>query len=96
MRQGTEIDSHMGHFLNSICDMGIKKQQRHATLPFLKIDRGHGDPPTSPIESPGSVKSLWLGWGVDFDVSPKGSLITYNKHTDTMCVYTGELSGVIH
>ena len=41
MRQGTEIDTDMRpcHFLNSTCDMGINKRQRHATLPFLKIDR---------------------------------------------------------
>ena len=32
------------HFLNSTGDMGIHKRQRHATLSFLKIDRGHGDP----------------------------------------------------
>ena len=33
-------------FLNSTCDMGINKRQRHATLAFLKIDRRHGDPPS--------------------------------------------------
>ena len=46
MRQWTEIDRDMRHchFLDLTCDMGINKQQRHATLPFLKIDRRHGDP----------------------------------------------------
>ena len=31
--------------LNFECDMDINKQQRHATLAFIKIDRQHGDPP---------------------------------------------------
>ena len=47
MRQGTEIDSDMRHchFLNSTCNMalGINERQRHSTLPFLKINRRHGD-----------------------------------------------------
>ena len=33
-----------GHFLNSTCDKGINKPQRHATLAFLKIDTRHGAP----------------------------------------------------
>ena len=37
----------MGHsdFLNSTCDIEENKRQRHATLPFLKIDTQHWDPP---------------------------------------------------
>ena len=47
MRQGPEIDSDMRHcqFLNLTGDMGINERQRHATLPFLKINGRHGDPP---------------------------------------------------
>ena len=39
--------SDMGHTLslNSICDIEEYKQQKHATLPFLKIDMRHWEPP---------------------------------------------------
>ena len=37
-------DMRQDHFLNWTCDIGINKQQRHATLSFLKIDRRQGDP----------------------------------------------------
>ena len=41
-----------GYFLNSTCDIGINKRQRHATLAFLKIDRRHGNPPPPPAKGP--------------------------------------------
>ena len=48
VRQGHLRHSDMRHdnFLNSTGDMGINKQQRHATLAFLKIDRRLGHPPS--------------------------------------------------
>ena len=48
MRQGhfLKLTWRQGHFLNLTCNMGINKQQRHATLAFLKIDTRHGDPPS--------------------------------------------------
>ena len=60
MRQGTEIESDMRHchFLNLTCHMGINKQQRHETLPFLKIDRRHGDPP--PVKGPCILKDHYV------------------------------------
>ena len=47
MRQGSEkfSDMRQGYFLNSTYDMAINKRQRHATLPFLKIDTWHWGPP---------------------------------------------------
>ena len=41
-------DMRQGHFLNSTCDMGINKRQRHATFGFLKIDRRYEDPHQGP------------------------------------------------
>ena len=40
MRHGSKKDSDMrhGYFLNSTCDMVENKRQRHAILPFKKID----------------------------------------------------------
>ena len=57
MRHGHESHSDMrhDHFLNSICDMGINKRQRHATLIFLKIYRRHGYPPSR-------APSIALAW----------------------------------
>ena len=54
MRQSFQkySDMQQGYFLNSTCDMAINKRQRHATLAFLKIDRGHGDPPPPPLKGP--------------------------------------------
>ena len=48
MRQGFQRESAMrqGNFLNLTCDMSIIKQQGHATLAFLKIDRPHEEPPS--------------------------------------------------
>ena len=40
-------------FLNLIGDIRKNKRQRHVTLPFLKIDMRHRDPP---------VWGVW-GWG---------------------------------
>ena len=47
MRQGFQkySDMRQAYFLNSTCDMAINKRQRHATLPFLKIDMRHWGPP---------------------------------------------------
>ena len=47
MRQENKTDSDMrhAHFLNSTCDMEENKRQRHVTLPFLKMDMRHRDPP---------------------------------------------------
>ena len=55
MRQENKKDSDIrhAHFLNSTCDTGENKRQRHVTLPFLKIDMGHGDPP--PVKGPGGA-----------------------------------------
>ena len=63
MRQGTEIDSDIlhCHFLNSTCYMGINKRQRHATLPFLKIDRGHWDPPPPHQGPPSCISEMKNG-----------------------------------
>ena len=43
MQHGGKKDSDMrhGYFLILICDMVEDKQQRNATLPFLKIDIRH-------------------------------------------------------
>ena len=43
MRHGGKKDSDMrhGYFLNSTSDMVEDKRQRHATLPFHKIDMRH-------------------------------------------------------
>ena len=51
MQQGLINYSDMGqsHFLNSTYDIGEKKGQGHATLPFLKIDIRHWG---SPIKGP--------------------------------------------
>ena len=47
MRQGFKkySDMRQAYFLNLTCDMAINKRQRHATLPFLKIDTRHWGPP---------------------------------------------------
>ena len=46
MGQGGKKDSDMRHdyFLNSRCDIGGIKRQRHVTLAFLEIDMRHRDP----------------------------------------------------
>ena len=51
MRQkvGKENDMQYCHFLNSICNMDIHKQQRQVILLFLKIDRCHMDLIQGPI-----------------------------------------------
>ena len=48
MRQGFKkySDMRQGYLLKSTGDIALNKQQRHATLAFLKIDRRHGDPPS--------------------------------------------------
>ena len=48
MRQGHKSHSDMqhDHFLISTGDIGIKEQQTHATLAFIKINRRHGHPPS--------------------------------------------------
>ena len=38
-------DMKHGYFLNSTCNIGEDKRQRHATLPFHKIDMRHWGPP---------------------------------------------------
>ena len=61
-RQGSKHDSDMRviHFLKSTCDMEENKRQRHVTLPFLKIDMRHGDPPPRQGPQPGGVGGpLW-------------------------------------
>ena len=47
MGHGGKKDSDMRHdyFLNSTCDIGENKRQRHATETFLKIDMRHREPP---------------------------------------------------
>ena len=37
--------------INSTCDIGENKQQGHATLPFLKIDMRHWEPPIKGLRS---------------------------------------------
>ena len=58
---GAQKDSDMGcgHFLNSTGDKRNFRQQRHATLPFLKINMPHKDPPspTSRAPHPGPANS---------------------------------------
>ena len=46
MRQGFQkySDVRQGYFLDLTCNMAMNKQQRRATLAFLKNDRRHGDP----------------------------------------------------
>ena len=50
MRHGGKTDSDMSHgyFLNSTYDTVENKRQRHAILPFSKIDMRHRDPPPPP------------------------------------------------
>ena len=60
MPHGVLICSDMGHslFINLICDAWGNKQQRYATLPFLKIDISHSGPP---VEGP---LIMWVIMGV--------------------------------
>ena len=66
MRHGGKKDSDMrhGYFLNSTSDMVEDKQQRHATLPFHKIDMQHWGPPIKgplTLLSPTGGAVWWVG-----------------------------------
>ena len=54
MRHFDQKDSDIrhGYILHSTCDMVENKRQRHATLPSLKIDMRHRDPPPPPSRAP--------------------------------------------
>ena len=63
MRQGFKkySDMQQSYFLNSTSDMAINKRQRHATLAFLEIDRGHGDPPSrAPVVTRSSLPYTYI------------------------------------
>ena len=65
-----------GYFLNSTCDMGINKGQRHATLVFLNIDMRHGQGPH--IE----------GWG-DGEMGGGGERSVRSSHPPTLTAAAG-------
>ena len=54
-----------GYFLDSTCDMGIDKGQRHAILAFVKSKRRHGEPPSRPpiLADPGEGLFLTFRFG---------------------------------
>ena len=55
MRQGSTNYSDMGHilFLNSTCGIVENKRHGHSTLPFLKFDMQHWEPPIKGPITPG-------------------------------------------
>ena len=61
-----------GHLLNLSCDMGSFKQQRDATLPILKIDMRHKDPPSKAPEKAvqGGERNIETSSDIKYIVSP--------------------------
>ena len=80
MPQGFQKYSDMrrGSFLNSTCDMAINKRQRHATLPFLKIDMGHWGPPVK-----GPTSDIYLNFS-NFHCISDGSTSDISQNTSDM------------